>query len=61
MKRLTGTNQRSREELGAYLNNRKYLEDGNIAEWVLNGLDEDVEEETATPVKSNKTNGLLRI
>ncbi|MBD5311044.1 MAG: hypothetical protein HDS13_02610 [Bacteroides sp.] len=55
MKRLIGTKQRSRKELGEYLDYRKHLEDSNIAEWALNGLDEDVEEETATPVKSNKT------
>lgn len=55
MKRLVRTKQRFREEMGEYLDYRKCLEDGNIAEWALNGLDEDVEEETATPVKSNKT------
>ena len=55
MKRLIGTKQRSRKELGEYLDYRKHIEDGNIAEWALNGLDEDVEEETDTPVKSNKT------
>ena len=54
MKRLIGTKQRSRKELGEYLDYRKHIEDGNIAEWALNGLDEDVEEETDTPVKSNK-------
>ena len=55
MKRLVGTSQRSRKELGEYLDYRKHIEDGNIGEWALNGLDEDVEEETDTPVKSNKT------
>ena len=55
MKRLVRTKQRSREEMGEYLDYRKHIEDGNIAEWALNGLDEDVEEETDTPVKSNKT------
>ena len=44
MKRLIGTKQRSRKELGEYLDYRKHIEDGNIAEWALNGLDEDVEE-----------------
>ncbi|MDE6548548.1 MAG: hypothetical protein K2L22_06090, partial [Muribaculaceae bacterium] len=39
MKRLVGTNQRSREELGEYLNYRKCLESGNIAEWALSGID----------------------
>ena len=50
MKRLVGTKQRSREELGEYLNYRKCLEDGNIAEWALSGID-DVEETTPSPIK----------
>ncbi len=54
MKRLVGTNQRSREELGEFLDYRKYLASGNIAEWALNGVDDDVEEETVTTVKSTK-------
>ena len=43
MKRLVGTKQRSSEKLDEYLDYRKCLEDGNIAEWALNGVDEDVE------------------
>ncbi len=55
MKRLVCTKQRSREELGEYINYKKCLEGGNIAEWALNGVDENVKEETASPVKSTKT------
>ena len=54
MKRLIGTKQRSRKELGEYLDYRKHIEDGNIAEWALNGVDEDAEEEIESPVKSTK-------
>ncbi|MDE6408707.1 MAG: hypothetical protein K2K81_00475 [Muribaculaceae bacterium] len=53
MKRLVGTNQRSREELGEYLNYKKCLEGGNIAEWALNGI-EDVKEATLSPIKPTK-------
>ncbi len=53
MKRLVRTKQRSREELGKFLDYRKCLEDSNIAEWALSGID-DIEEETATTAKSNK-------
>lgn len=53
MKRLVGTKQRSREELGEYLDYRKYLEDGNIAEWALSGID-DVEEATLASIKPTK-------
>ena len=51
MKRLIGTKQRSRKELGEYLDYRKHIEDGNIAEWALNGVDEDAEEEMESPIK----------
>ena len=54
MKRLVRTKQRSREELGKYLDYRRCLEGGNIAEWALNVVDEDAEEETASPLKSTK-------
>ena len=50
MKRLVGTKQRSGKELGEYLDYRKYLEGGNIAEWALNGID-DMEKDTASSVK----------
>ena len=53
MKRLVGTKQRSREELGEYLNYKKCLEGGNIAEWALSGID-DVEEATLSPIKPTK-------
>ena len=55
MKRLIGTKQRSREELSEYINYKKCLEGGNIAEWALNGVDENAKEEIASPVKSTKT------
>lgn len=54
MKRLVGTNQRSCEELGEYLNYRKCLESGNMAEWALNGID-DMEEDTLSPIKPTQT------
>ena len=53
MKRLVGTKQRSREELGEYLDYRKYLEGGNIAEWALSGI-VDVEEATLSSIKPTK-------
>ena len=53
MKHLIGTKQRSREELGEFLDYRKYLASGNIAEWALNGIDE-TEEEIVLPIKSTK-------
>ena len=55
MKRLVESKQRSRKDLGEYLNYRKCLESGNIAEWALNVVDEDAEEETGSPIKSTKT------
>ena len=53
MKRLVGTKQRAREELGEYLDYRKYLEGGNIAEWALSGID-DVEDATLSSIKTTK-------
>lgn len=53
MKRLVGTNHRSREELGEFLDYRKKLASGNIAEWALNGIDE-TEEEIVLPIKLTK-------
>ena len=53
MKRLVRTKQRSREEMGEYLDYRKCLEDGNIAEWALSGID-DVEEATLSPIMPTK-------
>ena len=53
MKRLVGTKQRSREELGEYLNYKKCLEGGNIAEWALSRID-DIEETTLSPAKPTK-------
>lgn len=40
MKRLVGRKHRSRKELGEYLNYRKSLDNDNIAEWALNGIEE---------------------
>ncbi|MBD5358671.1 MAG: hypothetical protein HDR88_17065 [Bacteroides sp.] len=54
MKRLVGTKQRSREELGEFLNYRKCLESGNMAEWALSGID-DTEEDTLSPIKPTQT------
>ncbi len=53
MKRLVRTKQRSREEMGEYLDYRKCLEDGNIAEWALSGID-DVEDTTLSSIKPTK-------
>lgn len=53
MKCLVESKRRSREELGEYLNYKKCLEDGNIAEWALSGID-DVEEATLSPIKPTK-------
>lgn len=53
MKRLIGIKQRSRKELGEYLDYRKHIEDGNIAEWALSGID-DVEEATLSSIKPTK-------
>ena len=53
MKRLVGTKQRSREEMGEFLDYRKCLEDGNIAEWALSGID-DVEDTTLSSIKPTK-------
>lgn len=40
MKRLVGQKHRSRKELGEYLDYRKTLNNGNIAEWAWNGIEE---------------------
>lgn len=53
MKRLVGSKQRSREDLGEYLDYKKCLEGGNIAGWALNGI-EDVKEATLSPIKPTK-------
>ena len=53
MKRLVGTKQRSREELSEYLDYRKSLVSGNIAEWALSGID-DIEKATLLPTKPTK-------
>lgn len=53
MKRLVRTKQRSREEMGEFLDYRKCLENGNIAEWALSGID-DVEEATLSSIKPTK-------
>ena len=54
MKRLVESKRRSRKDLGEYLNYRKCLESGNIAEWALSGIG-DVEEVTLSPIKPTKT------
>jgi hypothetical protein len=53
IKRLIGTKQRSRNKLSEYLDYRKCLESGNIAEWALSGID-DIEEATLLPTKPTK-------
>ena len=53
MKRLVESKQRSRKDLGEYLNYRKCLESGNIAEWALSGIG-DVGEATLSPIKPTK-------
>ena len=53
MKRLVESKRRSRKDLGEYLNYRKCLESGNIAEWALSGI-EDVEEANLSSVKPTK-------
>ena len=57
MKRLVGTKQRSREELSEYLDYRRCLEGGNIAEWALRGVDDT--EETPSPNKSTIKEGFI--
>ena len=53
MKRLVGSKQLSRKDLGEYLNYRKCLESGNIAEWALSGIG-DVEDATLSFIKTTK-------
>lgn len=50
MKRVVGSKQRSRQDLGDYLDYRKNLDNGNIAEWALNGIDY-TKEDIASPIK----------
>lgn len=40
MKRLVGQKHHSRKELGEYLDYRKTLDNGNIAQWAWNGIEE---------------------
>ena len=53
MKRLVESKRRSRKDLGEYLNYRKCLESGNIAEWALSGIG-DLGEVTLLPIKPTK-------
>ena len=53
MKRLVESKRRSRKDLGEYLNYRKCLESGNIAEWALSGIG-DVGEATLSAIKPTK-------
>ena len=53
LKRLVRTKQRSREEMGEFLDYRKCFEGGNIAEWALSGID-DVEDTTLSSIKTTK-------
>lgn len=53
IKRLIGTKQRSRNKLSEYLDYRKCLESGNIAEWALSGID-DIEKASLLPTKPTK-------
>lgn len=55
MKRLVSSRKRSRKELGEYLDYRKSLDNGNIAEWALKGFDIPEEETNLTPHSTNKT------
>ncbi len=52
MKRLVGRKHRSRKELGEYLDYRKNLDNGNIAEWALDGIEE--QEPTHTEISKDK-------
>ncbi|MDE6786772.1 MAG: hypothetical protein K2J46_07025, partial [Muribaculaceae bacterium] len=54
MKRMLGSKQRSREDLGEYLDYRKSLARGNMAEWALSGID-GTEEVTLSPIKPTQT------
>lgn len=55
MKRLIGHKHRSRKKLGEYLDYRKSLDTGTVAEWALNGIEEHTEETKHTPISINKT------
>lgn len=52
MKRLVCRKHRSKEELGEYLDYRKSLDNGNIALWALDGIDE--HEPTHTEIPKDK-------
>lgn len=52
MKRFVGRKHRSRKELGEYLDYRKSLDNDNIAEWALNGIEE--QEPTHTEIPKDK-------
>lgn len=52
MKRLVGRKHRSKEGLGEYLDYRKSLDNGNITEWALNGIEE--QEPTQTEISNDK-------
>lgn len=54
MKRLVGRKHRSKEELGDYLYYCKSLDNGNIAEWALNKIEE--QEPTHTEISKDKEN-----
>ena len=53
MKHLVGSKQRSRQDLGDYLDYRKSLEGGNITEWALSGIG-DVEDAILSSIKPTK-------
>jgi len=55
MKRLVGRKRRSRKELGKYLDYRKNLDNGNIAKWALNGIEES--EAPSTHAEISKDSG----
>lgn len=52
MKRFVGGKHHSKRELGEYLDYRKSLDNGNIAEWALNGIEE--QEPTQTEISNDK-------
>jgi len=54
MRRLIGKNHRSRKELGEYLDYRKNLDNGNIAEWALDGIEESEAPSTNVVIAKDK-------
>ncbi len=52
MKRLVGRKHRSKDGLGEYLDYRKSLDNGNIAAWALDGIDE--QEPTQPQISNDK-------